>query len=61
MGGFTGLLSTATEVVAHSYIALPILDGTEVYRERVYCYELCHRLRLIWTIDVVFACHVVTR
>lgn len=30
------------------FFKLPIYGETERYRERVYCYELYHQLRLIW-------------
>ncbi|QDP01418.1 methionyl-tRNA formyltransferase-like protein [Thalassotalea sp. PS06] len=43
------LLSDATSAIGENYFQLPI-DGREdpIYRERVYCYELYHQLRLIW-------------
>ena len=47
------LIADATKSIAQSYFQLPI-DGREdpIYRERVYCYELYHQLRLRWPVDV---------
>lgn len=44
---FLRCLNLATEMIACDYIQLPVA-GIErpVYRERVYCYELYHQLRL---------------
>ena len=46
------ILMRATEAIGRSYFQLPI-DGREdpIYRERVYCYELYHQLRLYWPED----------
>jgi hypothetical protein len=46
------LLTNATSAIGANYFQLPI-DGSEdpIYRERVYCYELYHQLRLIWPED----------
>lgn len=43
------LISKATANISGNYFQLPI-DGQEdpIYRERVYCYELYHQLRLLW-------------
>src|SRR5271166_4608826 len=30
------------------YFQLPVADADSVYRERVYCYELYHQLRVSW-------------
>jgi hypothetical protein len=52
MDNFETLLKEATRRVASDYFQLPIAgkDGA-VYRERVYCYELYHQLRLNWPVD----------
>jgi hypothetical protein len=44
---FLGCLVAATAQIADEYILLPI-DGAPlpIYRERVYCYELYHQLRV---------------
>jgi hypothetical protein len=46
------ILRDATSKIEDNYFQLPI-DGLEdpIYRERVYCYELYHQLRLIWPQD----------
>ena len=46
---FVYCLKTATSEIEEEYFLLPI-DGspTPVYRERVYCYELYHQLRMAW-------------
>lgn len=43
------LISVATGNIAKNYFQLPV-DGRDdpIYRERVYCYELYHQLRLYW-------------
>lgn len=43
-----GILSEATACVGETYFLLPIDGGDPVYRERVYCYELYHQMRLLW-------------
>lgn len=49
------ILSEATSAIGENYFQLPI-DGKEdpIYRERVYCYELYHQLRLIWPEDTIY-------
>ncbi len=42
------LLFAATGAVEADYFLLPIHGGPAIYRERVYCYELYHQLRLLW-------------
>jgi hypothetical protein len=43
------LIARATARVADEYFQLPIAgEGDPQYRERVYCYELYHQLRLAW-------------
>lgn len=42
------IISDATLAIEPEYFRLPIYDGDSVYRERVYCYELYHRMRAVW-------------
>ncbi|WP_296201950.1 methionyl-tRNA formyltransferase-like protein [uncultured Hyphomicrobium sp.] len=42
------ILTRATGRVADRYFQLPIDGGDPVYRERVYCYELYHQMRVRW-------------
>lgn len=51
MEQFTGILQQATTAIGHNYFALPIHGSDPVYRERVYCYELYHQMRLLWPDD----------
>jgi len=48
MRELTELTIKATEGISGSYFNLNIDGGDSVYRERVYCYELYHQLRLRW-------------
>src|SRR5689334_19126753 len=48
MNELTALLADATASIRPEYFNLPIHGGSPVYRERVYCYELYHQLRLKW-------------
>jgi hypothetical protein len=46
---FQECLCIATSNIQHTYMFLPIAGAAmPVYRERVYCYELYHQLRLVW-------------
>jgi hypothetical protein len=54
MQELTDLLTEATEAIAADYFQLRIDGGVPVYRERVYCYELYHQLRLRWPRDCRF-------
>jgi hypothetical protein len=46
---FVQSLRTATQSIQAGYMLLPIAGQVlPVYRERVYCYELYHQLRLNW-------------
>lgn len=46
---FRQLLGQATCNIAPIYFQLPIATyDLPIYRERVYCYELYHQLRLLW-------------
>ncbi len=45
---FLELLTLATSRIPDDYFWLPVADTEEViYRERVYCYELYHQLRML--------------
>jgi len=51
---FRAALADATAAIADEYFLLPVADGDgrpalSKYRERVYAYELYHRLRCNWT------------
>lgn len=48
MEQFTDILQKATEKIAREYFILPLHGADPVYRERVYCYELYHQIRLHW-------------
>jgi len=53
---FESILSKATASIEVDYIQLP-MHGREdpIYRERVYCYELYHQLRVAWPSDFPFS------
>ena len=53
MDSFTDILKRATREIPEEYFKLPIYGGNnaDIYRERVYCYELYHQLRNIWPTD----------
>ena len=42
------ILHEATAAICEEYFLLPIHGDAPVYRERVYCYELYHQMRLRW-------------
>lgn len=48
MEGFNAIFRAATAAVPLEYFQLPVANGRAIYRERVYCYELYHQLRLRW-------------
>lgn len=52
MKEFDELLQTATRAIPGEFFLLPVVnaDGRNpaIYRERVYCYELYHQLRIEW-------------
>ncbi len=48
MQQLTNILERATQAVLPEYFQLPIFGGDDVFRERVYCYELYHQMRLLW-------------
>ncbi|WP_072395606.1 hypothetical protein [Hyphomicrobium sp. CS1GBMeth3] len=51
MHRLTRILTRATRDIAPEYFRLNIDGGDPVYRERVYCYELYHRMRIRWPHD----------
>jgi hypothetical protein len=48
MDEFNAIFREATANVSADYFRLPVVDSPAVYRERLYCYELYHQLRLRW-------------
>jgi len=54
MEQLTQILHDATAAIAAEYFLLPIHGAGPVYRERVYCYELYHQMRLRWPDDSVY-------
>ena len=48
MNELTGILQVATASVEAMYFHLNIDGGDPVFRERVYCYELYHKMRSNW-------------
>lgn len=44
----TEWLLTASSRITQEYVLLPIANGEDRYRERVYCYELYHQWRCQW-------------
>jgi hypothetical protein len=48
MEELTKVLAEATGAIEDGYFHLDIDGGDPVYRERVYCYELYHQMRLRW-------------
>ncbi|HFQ5589672.1 TPA: hypothetical protein ACGUM0_004439 [Vibrio vulnificus] len=42
------IIINATNQIEAGYIRLRIDGGDPVYRERVYCYELYHQMRMVW-------------
>lgn len=54
MRQFTQVFQDATAAVPSGYFALQIAGGDPVYRERVYCYELYHKMRCVWPADTEF-------
>jgi hypothetical protein len=54
MEQLTQILRDATAAIGAEYFLLPIHGADPVYRERVYCYELYHQMRLRWPADCVY-------
>lgn len=48
MDELTEILQEATRAIESTYFHLNIDGGDPKYRERVYCYELYHQMRLRW-------------
>lgn len=48
------ILAAATRGIGDRYFWLPIDGGDPIYRERVYCYELYHQMRIRWPPDSPF-------
>lgn len=49
MQEFTSILHEATKSIPKEYFQLPVYGQEDlIYRERVYCYELYHRIRSLW-------------
>ena len=44
----TNIIERAKAAVGAAYFQLAIDGGDPIYRERVYCYELYHQMRLVW-------------
>jgi len=51
LNDFEQYLNAAASRVAHPYIRLPIIGDDPIFRERIYCYELYHQLRLAMEAD----------
>lgn len=54
MEELTSILQKATAGIAPSYFHLNLDGGDPVYRERVYCYELYHQMRMRWPAQTSF-------
>lgn len=50
----TTIIRTATTAIERGYFHLEIDGGDPVYRERVYCYELYHQMRVLWPVGCEF-------
>ncbi len=48
MQQLTRIIQRATAAIGLEYFTLPIYGSEPVYRERVYCYELYHQMRVRW-------------
>lgn len=48
------ILTDATRSIKFGYFNLRIDGGDFIYRERVYCYELYHQMRLLWPIETPY-------
>ena len=54
MKELTAIIEDATAGVSPAYFNLNIDGGDFIYRERVYCYELYHQMRLRWPAHTEF-------
>lgn len=52
MDQLDNILAEATRAMPPIYFNLPIAHGEPVLRERVYCYELYHQMRLRWPSNI---------
>ena len=48
MDELTEVLTKATAAIECGYFHFNIAGGPSIYRERVYCYELYHKMRGLW-------------
>ena len=51
MTSFDDAIKCATSQIEEHYFELPIAGGYPIFRERVYCYELYHKMRLTGIFD----------
>ena len=51
MDEFDAIFRAATANISPEYFRLTVVCSPAIYRERVYCYELYHQLRLRWPED----------
>lgn len=54
MNKLTDIIQGATAGIEDGYFHLQIDGGDPIYRERVYCYELYHQMRLRWPEETEF-------
>lgn len=54
MDELTRILKDATAGIGQGYFHLNVDGGNPIYRERVYCYELYHQMRLRWPADTEY-------
>jgi hypothetical protein len=55
MDELSELIALASKEIEPGYFRLSIHGGHPVYRERVYCYEMYHQMRLLWPRPCAFA------
>jgi hypothetical protein len=48
------ILEDASAAIEYGYFLLSIDGGDSVYRERVYCYELYHQMRVRWPTSTIY-------
>lgn len=54
MNELSEIITLATASIQEGYFHLQIDGGDPIYRERVYCYELYHQMRLRWPTNTEF-------
>ena len=54
MQELTSIIKGATAGIGRDYFLLRIDGGDSIYRERIYCYELYHQMRLRWPDNTKF-------